>query len=115
MVANAYIPDYGDVVWVVLEPRVGHEQSGRRPAIVISNKAFSTHTSLAIMCPITSKAKGLPFEVELNGAVVKGAVLPIHAKSLDWAARKVQFIEKAPVELTDTVAGLVGTIIGLGD
>lgn len=110
-----YVPDYADIVWVVLEPRIGHEQSGRRPAIVISKKDFSTHTNLAIMCPITSKAKGLPYEVKYKGANVEGAVLPIHAKSLDWTARKVKFIEKAPTELADNVAELVGTIIGLDD
>ena len=112
MVDN-YIPDYADIVWVVLEPRVGHEQSGRRPAIVISTKEFSTHTSLSMMCPITSSAKGLPFEVTFQGGEVKGAILPIHAKSLDWAARKVKYIEKAPKEVADLVAEMVGSIIGL--
>jgi mRNA interferase MazF len=112
MVDN-YVPDYADVVWVVLEPRIGHEQSGRRPAIVISKKDFSAHTSLAIMCPITSHAKGLPFEVIYKGAEVKGAVLPVHAKSLDWSARKVKLIEKAPIEIADKVAEMVGAIIGL--
>jgi len=114
MVAS-YIPDYGDIVWVFLDPTIGHEQSGRRPAIVISQKDFSTHTSLAVMCPITSRTKGLPFEVAYNGTSVEGAILPIHAKSLDWAARKAKFIEKAPKELADTVAESVGSIIGLDD
>lgn|SRR5487761_1383595 len=112
MVDN-YIPDYADIVWVVLEPRVGHEQSGRRPAIVISTKEFSTHTSLSMMCPITSNSKGLPFEVAFNGSEVKGAILPIHAKSLDWAARNVKYIETAPKEVADNVADMVGSIIGL--
>ena len=110
---TSYTPDYGDVVWVFLDPIIGHEQFDRQPAIVISQKDFSTHTSLAIICPITSKSKGLPFEIIYNGNSVKGAVLPIHAKSLDWVARKVKFIEKAPKELTDTVAESVGAIIGL--
>lgn len=110
---NTYVPDYADIVWVVLDPRVGHEQSGRRPAIVISTQDFSLHTSLCVMCPITSKIKDLPFELELKGTSTKGAVLPIHVKSLDWKTRKVKFIEKAPKEVVDDVAEMVGTIIRL--
>lgn len=110
---GTYVPSYADIVWVVLEPRVGREQSGRRPAIVISTKDFSLRTSLTVACPITSNVKGLPLELELEGTTIKGAVLPIHVKSLDWAARKVKFIEKAPKELADDVAEMVGTIIGL--
>lgn len=110
---NTYIPDYGDIVWVVLDPRGGHEQAGRRPAIVISTKELSLHTSLAVMCPITSKTKGLPFEVLLKGKVVQGAVLPIHVKSIDWAAMKVKFIEKAPKSIADDVSEMIGTIINL--
>lgn len=110
---DTYVPDYADIVWVVLEPRVGHEQSGRRPAIVISTKDFSFHTSLSVMCPITSKTKGLPFEVKLDGTNTEGAVLPIHVKSLDYVARKAKFIEKAPKEIADDAAEMVGTILGL--
>lgn len=110
---GSYVPDYADIVWVVLEPRTGHEQSGRRPAIVISTKDFSLHTSLTIMCPITSKTIGLPFEVKLNNTKTKGAVLSIHVKSLDYVARKVKFIEKAPKEIADDVAEMVGAIVGL--
>jgi mRNA interferase MazF len=110
---SSYIPDYGDIVWLVLEPRVGHEQSGRRPAIVISERRLSEHTSLAVMCPITSRIKGLPFEIELEKTETKGAALPIHVKSIDWSARKAKFIEKAPRTITDKVAESVGAIIGL--
>jgi mRNA interferase MazF len=114
MVAD-YIPDYGDIVWIVLDPRVGHEQSGRRPAIVISDKSLAEHTGLAVMCPITSKVKGLPFEIELYGTKTAGAILPIHVKSTDWTARKTRFIEKAPQELTNMVSQSVGAIVGLED
>lgn len=110
---DSYIPDYADVVWVVFEPRIGHEQSGRRPALVLSSREFSQHTSLAVVCPITSRVKGLPFEIELEDTTMKGAVLPIHVKSIDWAARKVKFIEKAPKRIADRVAESVGVMIGL--
>ena len=64
-----YIPDRGDIVWLVLTtPRVGHEQSGRRPALVLSPKTFTDHTGLAVICPITSKVKGLPFEIIIKQA-----------------------------------------------
>lgn len=108
-----FVPDYADIVLVVLDPGAGHEQARRRPAIVISKKEFSAHTSLAVMCPITSKVIGLPFEVEYVGKEIKGAVLPIHVKSLDWSARKVKFIEKASTEFADTIAERVGLIVGL--
>jgi len=110
---ESYIPDYGDIVWIVLDPRIGHEQSGRRPAIVISDRRLSEHTSLAVMCPITSRIKKLPFEIELKKTKTKGSILPIHVKSIDWNARKIKFIEKAPQDVTEKVAESVGAIIGL--
>jgi mRNA interferase MazF len=110
---TTYLPDYGDIIWLVLDPRVGHEQSGRRPALVISNKEFSDHTNLAVVCPITSKVKSLPFEIQLKSTKTKGVVLPIHVKSIDWNTRKVKFIEKAPQDITSIVTQSVGAIIGL--
>lgn len=94
-----YIPQRGDFVWVVLDPRVGHEQSGKRPAIVLSRRIFSERTGLAVICPITSKVKGLPFEIIVKTQSINGAVLPIHLRSIDINARKVQFIEKATEEV----------------
>ena len=95
----SYIPQRGDFVWVVLDPRVGHEQSGKRPAIVLSRRVFSERTGLAVICPITSKVKGLPFEIIVKTQSINGAVLPIHLRSIDINARKVQFIEKATEEV----------------
>jgi mRNA interferase MazF len=92
---EAYIPDRGDFVWVILDPRVGHEQSGRRPAIVLSKHLFSERTGLAVICPISSKVKGLPFEIKVKTKHIDGAILPIHLRSVDIIARKTQFIEKA--------------------
>lgn len=96
---TSYIPQRGDFVWVVLDPRVGHEQSGKRPAIVLSRRIFSERTGLAVICPITSKVKGLPFEIIVKTQSINGAVLPIHLRSIDINARKVQFIEKATEEV----------------
>lgn len=87
-----YIPDRGDIVWLAFDPQAGHEQSGLRPALVISPKAYNGKVGLALMCPITSKAKGYPFEVSLPaGSEVSGVVLSDQIKSLDWQAREAKF------------------------
>lgn len=91
-----FVPNRGDIIWLILDPRVGHEQSGRRPALVISPNVFTERTGLAVICPITSKVKGMPFEIMLKQTKTKGAILPIHVRSIDVRARKASFIEKAP-------------------
>ena len=95
----SYIPDRGDFVWLNFTPQAGHEQRGKRPAIVISPQNYNKVTSLALCCPITSNIKGYPFEVLSNGKKVKGAILSDHLRSLDWKARKAKFIEKAKPEI----------------
>lgn len=109
----SYIPKRGDIVWLILDPRVGHEQSGRRPALVLSPKLFSERTGLAVICPITTKVKGLPFEIELKGTKTKGAILPILIRSIDIHARKAKFIEKAPTAILSKTIESIEAIIGL--
>jgi mRNA interferase MazF len=94
-----YIPERGDIAWMVLDPRTGHEQSGRRPVIVLSHKPLAEHTNLVVVSPITGRAKGLPYEIELTGTKTKGAVLPIHVRSVDFRRRKAVFIEQAPARV----------------
>jgi mRNA interferase MazF len=108
----AYVPGKGDIVWVILDPRIGHEQSGRRPAIVLSSDLFTQHTGLAVICPITSKVKKLPFEIPIKTKDIDGAVLPIHVRSIDVQAREVQFIEKAPEVVLQQTYRAVELIIG---
>jgi mRNA interferase MazF len=91
-----YIPERGDIVWLILDPCAGHEQSGRRPVIVISYKMLAEHTNLIVVAPITSRVKGLPYEITLEGTKTTGAILPIHVRSVDYMHRKAVFIEKAP-------------------
>lgn len=87
--ATDYIPARGDLVWLAFDPQAGHEQSGRRPALVISPAAYNRKVGLAIVCPITSRVKGYPFEVELpEGGEVSGVILADQVKSLDWRARR---------------------------
>ncbi|MBC7294470.1 MAG: endoribonuclease MazF, partial [Thermoleophilia bacterium] len=99
-----YVPDRGDVVWLRFEPQAGHEQSGRRPALVVSPKAYNGKVGLALLCPITSKVKGYPFEVPLPaGSKIGGVVLSDQVKSLDWRARQAQYIYAAPAEVVAEV------------
>lgn len=111
MNSDRYIPDRGDIVWAIIDPRVGHEQSGRRPAIILSKRYFTERTRLAVICPITSKAKGLPFELRIKTTDIDGAILPIHVRSIDVAAREVTFIEKAPEEILRKASRAVELIV----
>jgi mRNA interferase MazF len=87
-VTGTPVPQRGDVVWLEFNPQAGSEQAGRRPALVISPKSYNRRVGLAVVCPITSRVKGYPFEVELpEGLQAKGAVLCDQIKSLDWRAR----------------------------
>ena len=94
-----YIPGKGDLVWVNFSPQTGHEQKGRRPAVVLSSKAYNKKTHLALCRPITSSRKEYPFEIILKGQKIKGVILSDQVKSLDWKLRKVKFIEKAKTEI----------------
>ncbi|SFV62751.1 Programmed cell death toxin MazF [hydrothermal vent metagenome] len=95
MKSGSYIPNRGDVVWINFTPQAGHEQRGKRPALVISPKIYNEKTSLCICLPITSKIKGYPFEVALTkGLAIQGVILSDQIKSLDFLARDVSFICK---------------------
>lgn len=109
---RSYIPERGDAVWITLNPQAGHEQSGRRPAIVISPKSYNEKTGLAISCPITSQVKGYPFEVLLPaGLPVTGAILSDQVKCLDWRVRKAELISAMPEETTSEVLEKLGTLL----
>lgn len=108
----AYIPDSGDIVWITFNPQAGHEQAGHRPALVLSPKAYNGKVGLAILCPITSKVKGYPFEVLIpDGLEITGAVLSDQVKSLDWKARKAEFICKLPAVSYNEVVEKLSTLI----
>ena len=108
---KGYVPKPGDLVWLEFNPQSGHEQAGHRPAIVLSKKEYNEKTGLAIFCPITSKVKGYPFEVVLEGQKVSGAVLSDQVKSLDWKAREVKYIEKGSADVLKEVVSKVSVII----
>jgi mRNA interferase MazF len=107
-----YVPDRGDIVWLDMSPQAGHEQAGRRPALVLSPKRYNAKTSLAIFCPITSHIKRYPFEVEIPGGLrAQGVVLADQIKNLDWRARKASLICRLPsasvAEVLDRLSALL--------
>lgn len=103
---GGYVPDRGEAVWLTFDPHAGHEQSGRRPAVVLSPRGYNKITGLAILCPVTSHIKGYPFEVALpDGLPLAGAVLSDQVRSLDWRARKASRICNLPEQVTTEVLG----------
>lgn len=110
----AYIPESGDVIWISFDPQAGHEQSGRRPALVISPASYNLKVGLVILCPITTQVKGYPFEVVIpENPVVNGVILSDQVKSLDWKIRKAVFISKLPPATFNEVVPKLGTLIRL--
>lgn len=109
---SAYVPERGDLIWLVFDPQAGHEQAGRRPALVISPGSYNVATNLALFCPITSRVKGYPFEVLLPGSgKVTGAVLSDQVKSLDWKTHKAKLITRTSPEVIAEVLGKIGTLV----
>lgn len=108
-----YAPDRGDIVWITFNPQAGHEQAGRRPALVLSPAAYNKKSGLAVFCPITSKIKGYPFEVIIpEGLNISGAVLSDQVKNLDWKIRKAEFICHIPDEAMNEVLAKLNTLLG---
>ena len=104
MVTNkSFVPQRGDVVWITLDPTQGHEQKGRRPGLVISPKIYNQKVGLALVCPISSKVKGYVFEVPIKLKNLESVVLSDQVRSIDWRARQVIKIQKAPEVTTQEV------------
>jgi len=112
VVNEAYVPERGDVVWIHLNPQAGHEQAGRRPALVISPASYNGRVGLALFCPVTSQVKGYPFEVAIPaGLPASGVVLSDQVKSLDWRARKADFLARLPDPVVHEVLQKLGTLV----
>lgn len=108
----AYVPDRGDAVWLNFDPQAGHEQAGRRPALVLSPQAYNRKVGLAILCPITNQVKGYPFEVVIpDGLRVSGCVLSDQVKNLDWKSREASLITRLPGSVTSEVLLKLRTLI----
>lgn len=108
-----YIPDRGDIVWLQFNPQAGHEQSGRRPALVVSPKAYNAKVGLALFCPITSSVKGYPFEVLLpQKHKASGAILSDQVKSLDWRVHDAKKLARAPKDVLQEVLAKIQLLLG---
>jgi mRNA interferase MazF len=111
-VGETTVPDRGDVVWLEFNPQAGSEQAGHRPALVISPKSYNRRAGLAIVCPITSRMKGYPFEVELpHGLEAKGVILCDQVKSLDWRARRATRFGSVPDPVMEDVTARILALI----
>lgn len=106
-----YVPERGDLVWLSFDPQAGHEQAGRRPALVLTRSSYNRRAGMAVVCPITQSAKGYPFEVALpEGRSVSGVVLADHVRSVDWQARRAELAGQATPE---AIAQVHATVIAL--
>jgi mRNA interferase MazF len=111
----AYIPERGEIIWLTFTPQAGHEQAGRRPALVLSPAAYNGRVGLALLCPITRQAKGYPFEVALPSSLrIEGVILADQVKSLDWRAREAERVGRVSAATLDEVTQKVLTLLGSG-
>lgn len=107
-----YVPDRGEVMWITLNPQAGHEQAGRRPALVLSPAAYNSRVGLTILCPITNQEKGYPFEVRIPaGLKVTGVILSDQVKSLDWRVRQAVLIDMLPEAVVAEVLMKLSTLL----
>lgn len=104
-----WVPDTGDTIWVDLNPTVGHEQAGKRPALVLSPASYNAKTSLFLACAMTLEIKGYPFEVLFPDG--KSAVLADQIKCLDWRMRNVQRMGHAPDEVVQRVRDILRVLL----
>ena len=112
--SRPYVPHRGDAVRIALNPQAGHEQAGRRPALILSPQAYNGKVGLAILCPITAQIKGYPFEVLIPpGLPITGAILTDQVKNLDWRARKAELICRLPPRIMTEVLQKLGTLLSM--
>ena len=109
----AYDPDRGDIVLIDLSPQAGTEMRGEHRAIVLSERDFSVATGWVVVCPITTKIKGSPFEVQIpHGLTAHGCVVASELRTMDYLVRRARFMEKAPVSLLQQVQAIACATIG---
>jgi mRNA interferase MazF len=114
--AIPYVPAQGDVVWLDFDPQAGHEQAGRRPAVVLSPLSYNRKVGLAVVCPITSRAKGYPFEVAIpEGLGVSGVALADQVRNVDWRQRRAALIGTLPRGTLRRVLARLGALLREGN
>ncbi len=113
MVKKSYVPKQGDVIWLDLDPTLGHEQKGRRPAIVVSSQEFNVTTGMVYICPITNTNRDYVFRIPLEDQKITGYVMVDQLRSLDWKARRVELIDRAGSEVMQNVLNCVQAVLDL--
>lgn len=108
---SEYVPEAGDIVWLQFDPQAGHEQRGKRPALVLSPSAYNGIVGLMLCCPLTTKVKNYPFEVSISG-IRKNVALSDQVKSLDWRVRQAKFKARATAEELQTVRDNLLLLLG---
>ena len=111
--ASRFVPEAGDIVWLEFSPQAGHEQAGRRPALVLSPSAYNSKTGTMVCCPMTTQITGYPFEVIIHTKGVSGAVLSDQVKNLDWRVRKAAPKGKATEEELSEVRAKIAALLGI--
>ena len=111
MVKKKYIPKRGDVVWTNFDPAAGHEQMGKRPALVLSPMVFNKKTLLALVAPVTTRVRGHGFEVPLDGKKISGVVICLQIKMINFIERGLRLAEKAPTNVTSEALAKVKAIV----
>lgn len=106
-----YIPEQGDIVALSFDPQNGHEQKGRRPAMIVSNKIFNKHLGLAFACPITNTKRDFPFHIAVQSENITGFIMAEQMKSIDYTSRNIKFIEKANQKTINQILGIIDSII----
>jgi mRNA interferase MazF len=106
-----YIPQQGDIVALNFDPQSGHEQKGRRPAIIMSNKIFNQHLGLAFACPITNTKRDFPFHIAVESENITGYIMAEQMKSIDYKSRNIKFIEKANAQMVNDILSIIDSIL----
>ena len=106
-----YIPEQGDIVALNFDPQSGHEQKGRRPAIIMSNKIFNQHLGLAFACPITNTKRDFPFHMAVESENITGYIMAEQMKSIDYKSRSIKFIEKANAQMVNDILSIIDSIL----
>jgi|SRR3989344_772720 len=108
-----YIPNAGDIVWVDFSPTHGHEQAGRRPAIVVSVRSYTKASGLCTVCPVTSQVKGYANEIPLTSGRIVGAILSDQHKTIDIDARALRRLGKVHPAVLADIRTRIGLILGI--
>lgn len=108
---KTYVPKKGDLVILSFDPSAGHEQQGRRPALVVSNEVFNEHVGLALVCPITNTDRKFPFHVQVQSDKLTGYIMTEQIKSIDYKVRDMKYVEKASAKVMDKVLGIIQSVV----